>query len=92
MLALSDLLPFSYGFLKILTETKFIYDSTHIINIRYRNFVGTEKPQRRKKKSQSHSSEITTVYDLMSLFLRFRGLKITLFSLPKWDPSAHSVL
>lgn len=51
--------------------------------------MGTEKPQRRKKKSQSHSSEITTVYDLMSLFLRFRGLKITLFSLPKWDPSAQ---
>lgn len=45
------LLSFSYGFLKILTYTKFICVILYTLqlNIRYRNFMGSEKPQRRKK-------------------------------------------
>lgn len=48
-----------------------------------------ETPQRKKK---SHSSEITAVHNLISLFLTFYMLKITSSSLPKWAHSAHTVL
>lgn len=47
-----------------------------------------ETPQRKEK---SHSSEITAVHNLISLFLTFYMLKIT-SSLPKWAHSAHTVL
>lgn len=41
--------------------------------------MGSEKPQRRGEKTQSHISEITAIRNLVSLFLTFRGLKITSF-------------